>query len=224
LAQHTDAVVAALEEILSALPPLPARLVEALRTAARWHDRGKAHPVFQATLLAGLDDTERAERVHELWAKSGSGHLARHSRVGFRHEFASGLAMLQEGLPDLAAYLATAHHGKLRLGLHSLPGELEGIPRGEAPPLRMARGIYEGDALPAADLGAGLLAPKVTLTLAPMDLGLSVDGNSSWQDRMAGLLASLGPFQLIYMEALLRAADARGSRAPIASSSPSPQS
>jgi len=83
------------------------------------------------------------------------------------------------------------------------------------PSKRFARGIIEGDELPETDLGDGEIAPEVTLSLEPMELGLSADGKPSWAERMLKLRddPEIGPFRLAFLEALLRATDMRASRA-----------
>jgi CRISPR-associated endonuclease/helicase Cas3 len=95
--EHTRDVCQKLEEILqdSDLPESDARI---LRLAGRWHDRGKAHPVFQLKLkpemLAGdlvqqrLASEPAAKAPGEAWLKNGS-------RPGFRHELASALTILE---------------------------------------------------------------------------------------------------------------------------------
>ena len=55
------------------------------------------------------------------------------------------------------------------------------------------------------------LLPEITLTLDPMELGLSQRYGASWRERMQFLLERLGPFRLAYLEGLLRAADCRAS-------------
>ena len=55
----------------------------------------------------------------------------------------------------LRVYLAACHHGKVRLSIRALPGET----KPDAPDKKYARGIWEGDALPAADLGDGVVIP-----------------------------------------------------------------
>jgi len=91
----------------------------AILRAARWHDLGKAHSVFQDTMRRGVGDPARYEAV--LLAKSENQHL-RHSRPYFRHELASALAFLAHGnwarKADFIAYLIASHHGKLRNGRH----------------------------------------------------------------------------------------------------------
>jgi CRISPR-associated endonuclease/helicase Cas3 len=89
----------------------------------------------------------------------------------------------------------------------------------EAPPpadhtQRFARGIWEGDVLPAADLGGGVSAPEVTLSLEPLEMGLSPDGRPSWSELTLRLRdEGPGPFRLAFLEALLRVADMRVSAA-----------
>ncbi|GIW54965.1 MAG: hypothetical protein KatS3mg082_1369 [Nitrospiraceae bacterium] len=65
------------------------------------------------------------------------------------------------------AYLVAAHHGKVRLSIRSLPNENR--PTGGR---RFARGVWDGDELSETDLGGGVVAPRVTLSLEPMELGL----------------------------------------------------
>jgi CRISPR-associated endonuclease/helicase Cas3 len=87
---------------------------------------------------------------------------------------------------------------------------------GERLDLRFARGIWEGDELPATDLGDGLSKERVALNLEPMLLGASDDGAKSWLERMIALRdsESLGVFKLAYLESLIRAADVRASKSP----------
>lgn len=163
-----------------------------LKTAARLHDWGKAHPVFQTAV-------KNPPPGDTLWAKAPA--MQRYTRRGFRHELASALALLHsphEEHTDLTAYLAAAHHGRVRLSIRSLPHE-------KAPDevRRFARGIHEGDTLPAA-----LGQPETRLSLAYMEMGQGPHGES-WLQRMLTLLDTLGPFRLAYLETLLRVADWR---------------
>ncbi len=191
----------AAREIVQALgrPDLPLAVVE---RAAQAHDLGKAHPIFQETMRkSGNPDIPPGT----LWAKSA--RLTRHSRKGFRHELASALAWLQRGDDterDLIVYLLAAHHGKVRMSLRTLAGE-------EAPPepgRLYARGIWDGETLPACDLGDGLRLPETPLSLGPMLLGAH-EGRPSWSARVLALRDRFGPFRLAYLEVLVRAADVR---------------
>lgn len=222
IAQHTDDVCRELDSILRRLGVSAADPVAAnLRDAARWHDWGKAHAVFQAVLPSAAPDAGKH------WAKA-DGTWKRYRAVGrphFRHELASALAVLQKSVPlkstdrDLVAYLIAAHHGKVRLSIRSFPDEKR--PKAEngtpQPQERFARGVWEGDSLPAADLGGGVNAPAVALSLEPMELGLCESppfaGEPSWIERVLRLRDDIGPFRLAYLEAVLRAADERASAA-----------
>lgn len=220
LAVHLDdaerearAIGDALAGVFNGDGPIP----DILLRAARLHDLGKSHPAFQDTLLCRLSSDERSTREKVTWAKSPPANRARHRlRPYFRHELASALAILKrpELLSDivddrrfLVAYLVAAHHGHVRLVIRSVSGER----RPEHPEVRFARGVYDGDVLPEVDLGGGLRLPTTELSLEPMELGLTSDGQRSWTERAWRLCDELGPFRLGFLEALLIAADWRAS-------------
>ncbi len=206
IAEHTDDVVAELKVIL-ADTPLDEDVRAVLLDAARWHDRGKAHSQFQKAVNAELRPAPWTKRNDV--AKAPREFWSHYERTGFRHELASALAMSQAGKTDLAVYLAAAHHGKVRLSIRSLPNEKP--PPGEAGRLH-ARGIWHKDCLREVNLGAGVVAPSVELSLECMQLGRAPDGSPSWVERVLRLRKTYGPFQLAYLEALLRAVDMRASR------------
>jgi CRISPR-associated endonuclease/helicase Cas3 len=114
------------------------------------------------------------------------------------------------GSSDLVAYLAACHHGKVRMSIRALPGELKPDRVGT----KFARGVHDGDVLPAVDLGDANSAAGIILDLELMLLGRSPNGKTSWLDRMTRLRDVLGVFRLAYLETLIRAADERASRAP----------
>ena len=136
IAQHTDEVVREVENFITTFG-IDNGVSEPLLKAARWHDVGKAHHVFQHALPEPSPDDSK------LWGKSKGGAL-RYERRHFRHELASGIVMLLHGQSDLAAYLAASHHGKVRLSIRSLPDEK--APDDET--MRFARGVWDNDLLP----------------------------------------------------------------------------
>ena len=177
--------------------------------AARWHDLGKAHEVFQDTMRRGLDGQAAAPDV--LLAKTAK--QTRHGRAYFRHELASALAFLAHERwsrdADLIAYLIAAHHGKVRMNLRALPREA--APKHDHAGARFARGVWEGDELPPVDLEAGERWQGGSLLLSIMELGWDEISRESWTERTRELLARLGPFRIAWLETLLRLADWRAS-------------
>jgi CRISPR-associated endonuclease/helicase Cas3 len=208
LADHLHHVAAETESLCTALNLEPATLTTLVR-AARWHDLGKAHDVFQDTMRRGLDGRTAARG--ELLAKTAG--QARHGRAYFRHELASALAFLAHCHwsrdADLAAYLIAAHHGKVRMNLRALPREA--APKDDRAGARFARGVWEGDELPPLDLEGGEHWEGGSLLLSIMELGWDDVSRESWTQRTRELLARLGPFRLAWLETLLRLADWRAS-------------
>lgn len=198
LRDHADDAAQAMAALRASLAEVDVPW-ELLLNAARWHDLGKAHDAFQAMLLEPLElgDTRRDSGP---WAKSDH-RSGRCPRVGFRHELASALALLQSGGADLEVYLVAAHHGKVRLSLRARPNEPQ--PHDER---LFALGVWDGDVLPRVDLGAGVVVSSQPLSLEPMKLGDGPTG-PSWAHRTTRLLEQFGPFRLAFLEALVRIAD-----------------
>src|SRR5690606_34074906 len=133
-----------------------------LIAAARFHDLGKVHEVFQTMLTQSLPAGDPRHRGGP-WAKSDGKDRARSPRMYFRHELASALAWLHEGRSDLGAFLIAAHHGKVRLSLRARPTE-KAAPEGR----RFCNGVWDGDTLPPTELGDGVTTQEQSLSLALM--------------------------------------------------------
>jgi len=206
LAAHCREVHEKMQELLNNLANLQlAGFERALLEAAAYHDWGKAHAVFQQTLHNGPPPSAAT-----LLAKAEAAR--RHARRGFRHELAGAVGLLGAGRDFLSAYLTAAHHGKVRMNLRSLPDE----DRPEQPDRRYARGIFEGEFLPAFSVPVASLAPvaETRLSLDCMELGSLEDGPSSWGAQAWKLLEQIGPFRLSFLEMLVRVADLRASADP----------
>ena len=208
LADHLRHVAGEADSLCAALGAGQAAR-EAVVRAARWHDLGKAHEVFQGTMRRGLGG--RAVEPGVLLAKTAG--MPRHDRPYFRHELASALAFLaHEGWSrdaDLVTYLIAAHHGKVRLNLRALPREA--APTDGRAGARFARGVWEGDTLPPFALEGGERWEGGELLLSVMELGWDDVSRESWTERTRELLARLGPFRLAWLETMLRLADWRAS-------------
>lgn len=219
LAEHSDAAVREMEKLIQSMDGLNSinNLQQLMVLAARFHDSGKAHEVFQKTLRKS--DHAVPPDDNKIWAKSPAPGL-RHSQPYFRHELAGALSLIENQanimesnkLSDdelnLLAYLVAAHHGKVRLSIRSLPGEKP--PRDLSADTRITRGVWEGSKVYQADLGKGFVLPETTIDLELMELGGAVN-NISWLERVILLRDNWGPFKLAYLEALLRVADVRSS-------------
>jgi len=204
LGQHLQEAEKHATTITGALK-LPPDVGGAVRTAVRWHDVGKAlereingqtQRPFQNMLLEAGVPEHGDPRSGLLYAKS---NRRGGPPAGFRHEVASALAYLAgPDVDDLVAYLIGAHHGKVRL----LPS-----PWNDDEPWD-ANGVRLYDRVPVAALPCETAGEPVRLDPA---LFLSSPLRPGWQGRIARLLDRLGPFELAYLEALVRIADWRAS-------------
>ena len=210
LSDHLEHVATDAESLCDVLE-VDAGTREAVVRAARWHDLGKSHEVFQQTMRKGLVSQENPSGP--MLAKTEKKNL-RHTRPYFRHELASALAFLDHSDwsrdADLVAYLIAAHHGKVRMNLRALPRERE--PKDDAKTGKLfARGVWEGEQLPGFDIGGGERWGGGGLVLSVMVLGWNEVTGESWTERTRDLLSKFGPFRLAWMETLLRVADWRAS-------------
>lgn len=225
LLQHLAEVEEAVRALSTDLAPtgLGTDQLEAAAVAGRLHDIGKAHEAFQDMLRrSGGDsasDLAEASACGPPWAKSRQQVRVRNSRRHFRHELVSALALLGDGAPalagvaepDLVVYLVAAHHGRVRLGVRSLPHERQPPDDGDRP---VVLGVWDADTLPAVEVPGGTV-PASTLDLSVLAMGNDDRGRPSWSRRMLALRdrPDLGPFRLGFLEALVRMADWRASAA-----------
>lgn len=207
LGDHLDAVASDAVALARAVS-LDDSETKALVAAAALHDVGKAHPVFQHTLMAGVPEEDRGDYANDLWAKSAVTG-GRHRRRAFRHELVSVLMLLDGSLAlddaALTRYLIGAHHGRVRLTIRPAPEEQR--PSGAAPDARFALGVVDGDVTPPVTTALGTI-PAVALDLNCMELGAEP---FSWTHAACVLRDELGPLRLVYLEAMLRIADWRAS-------------
>lgn len=208
LPQHLDDVERDLRRLLADLGDLEGLRpphCEAAALAGRYHDLGKAHPVFAESVrkAAGNPPGEGP------WAKTPVNTRLRHSRRYFRHELVTAL-MLLDGAGhllaaaderDLVTYLAAAHHGKVRMTVRSMTDETGTV---------LGVGDPEDEPTSRIVLLNGQVVEPITVGLSAICVG-SLSDQPSWFTLAAGLRdrQDLGPFRLAFLEAVVRIADQR---------------
>ncbi|MCE2530273.1 MAG: CRISPR-associated helicase Cas3' [Acidimicrobiia bacterium] len=219
--EDTEATAAAMVEVFGDLDLSPA-VVQAARLAARYHDLGKVHDVFQDAIRktrSEKDDNPPGSGV--MLAKGGSKRDSlRYSRRYFRHGLVSALMLLGpeqallEGVAekDLVVYLTAAHHGRVRLGVRRLDDE----PCPDNAACDIALGVVDGDKVPADVDIPRAVTRGGPISLAHVGLGSDDGPVPSYTARMLTLRdrSDLGPFRLAWLEMLVRSADWRASAHP----------
>ena len=221
LEDHTANVVGEMERILSKIRHIDKSLKSALSDAAALHDIGKAHELFQNRIAKppGHKDT--------IYAKYGGSSSSR--GPFFRHEAASSLAILEVNgdknpACNLVAYIIATHHGKVGMAMRPVhPARLGKEPvsskdsilgisadkQDEFMVICKPRGAGE-------ETGVDMPCQETVRIRADRARIGSADGKKSWLRIVQELLNEHGPFQLAYLESVMRAADqiaSKGERA-----------
>lgn len=203
LEEHLLATERAAQELLSRFGPniaLTAGQRDAIVRAALYHDLGKAHPTFAASLANANPDSPPPNTLTP-WAKSPSRLALHHHPPHFRHELATALWLLDSSAGllrdtperDLVVYLAAAHHGKVRVTIRGKPDEPTGV----------LLGVEDGSTTLGFTLGQREIPPvTLSLTHTTHGDGTLTDIALTLRDR-----ADLGPFRLAFCEAAVRSAD-----------------
>ena len=229
LRQHLAETEAAAEELIDTLCPLDLShdVKQAAILAARYHDIGKAHRVFQDAIRETKADSDPVPPPVEelLLAKGGSKRGLRYSQKHFRHGLVSALMLLGpdksllDGVmeADLVVYLVAGHHGRVRLGVRRLRDERP--PRGKEDH-DVALGVVDADTVLPVDLPNGT-TDGGELRLSDVGLGSGESPIPSYTARMLALRdrPDLGPFRLAFLEMLVRMADWRASAHPTGAAS-----
>ena len=221
LATHLDDTKQQAEKLAAELTTtdLTRSHMDAAVSAALHHDVGKAHPVY-GRALAQVSADGQVPDDDLVWAKSPTAGTTplRYEVPRFRHDLVTAIMLLDPALgllaeeqePDLVAYLAAAHHGKVRLTVRAMPDESSDD---QNPPRIL--GVESDSTTVQFRLPDGRVVPPSVMRLDAFQLGSSAVGDS-WQTRTQRLLLreDLGPFRLGFLEAFVRAADARASARP----------
>ena len=205
LEDHTLHVLDEARRILEEVGIGDDAMKEAVIEAARYHDIGKAHEIFQETMRKGMTEGMDTDII---WAKSQK--ITRHRVPGFRHEVASALAYIHNTKTqdrqkrDLVSYLIASHHGKVRLSLRN-------VSRKKQDETYLLGMKVDGDFLQAfSSRPVSIKDTRIDMSIA--HLGRTGPSGQSWTERILALRDEYGPFRLAFLEMLVRAADGLASK------------
>ncbi len=199
LEDHTMHVVDEVGKFVTRIPYLDGDIRDSLLTAAKYHDVGKVHDVFQNTMRNGLKGYKSFGSA--ILAKTQK--VTKHERPGFRHEVASTLMYLAHrdrpcrDLEDLVAYIIMSHHGKVRMSLRNVSREEN---------TSYVLGLENGETIQECRI-MDLLIPATRIDTHLAELGRDGNGNPSWTERAIKLRDKYGPFRISLLEAIFRKAD-----------------
>jgi len=195
LEDHTRHVMQETDQFLETIPYLNKDVKNAIRMAAKYHDVGKIHKVFQNATGGNRD---------EVLAKSPG--MSNYDRFGFRHEVASTLLYLKQNngggnFVNLTAYLIMAHHGKVRFTLRRVYRSHARLDK------KYLLGIEISGETMKEFSSNSVSVPETFIDMRMAAVGRGPNNEPSWTERVMELLDEYGPFKLAYLEALIRRAD-----------------
>lgn len=167
------------------------------------HELATAMALFEFLRRASPDHPALIAPLRELFDLMGTPPepVAEENRVALDRGLIAGLVELKPIEFDLLVYLCCAHHGKVRCAWTTTADDQDSGKN-------RVHGIEKDDSIPAIDIDDTKL-PEVRLDLSLAAMGANPRYGASWIERVDQLRQKFGPFELAFLEALLRAADMR---------------